>query len=270
MMNNSPLCVSDLILLSSGVEEKLAQLQQAGINYVELLVDGNAWDDTEAAYQRYLPYLQQTGMKYSVHPPAWDTNLTSENKVIREATYAEYLRAIQFASEINASHVVIHPGFCYSPGFNVKIAKQRALELVSRLCEEAKQLNVTLAVENVGYNGSSLFTQQEYVQFVAELDESAAYLIDTGHAHLNGWDIPALIKATKDRLTSIHLHDNFADGDRHLPIGSGSIVWEPIFEALQEAEYCAYILEYAPGTSFEQLHQSIDLLQSKWNVRFVP
>lgn len=266
-MSNQLICVSDLFMLSNNLEEKLEAMKQAGITYVELLVDGNAWNDTEQCYESYLPFLKESGLKFSVHPPAWDTNLTSENKTMREATYVEYLRAIQFASQIQASHVVIHPGFCYSPGFYLETAKQRANEFVHKLCEEAKKLNVTLAIENVGYNGSSLFTQAEYVQFVEQFDEIATYLIDTGHAHLNGWNIPELIADTKHRLSSIHLHDNFADGDHHMPIGSGSINWDPIFAALQDAPNCILILEYAPGTEMEQLARSITLLQNKCNVR---
>ncbi len=262
-MTNTQICVSDLLLLSHQLEVKIEKLQAAGVTYVELLVDGKAWDDTTVCYEKYAPYLLSTGLKFSVHPPAWDTNLTSENKTIREATYLEYCKAIEFAQLIGGKHVVIHPGFCYSPGFDKENAKKRAQELVSRLCMTAKPLDIMLAVENVGYNGSSLFTQDEYIAFVRELDSSAAYLIDTGHAHLNGWNIAELIDKTKDRLCSIHLHDNFADGDTHLPILEGSIKWEPVLTSLREAKTCLPILEYAPGTDLSKVAQSIAFLQQQ-------
>ncbi|WP_054025981.1 sugar phosphate isomerase/epimerase family protein [Bacillus sp. FJAT-28004] len=268
-MSNDTICISDLILLSETLETKIEALKEMEVNDVELLVDGKAWDDTIQSYANYTPYLRQSGLKFSVHPPAWDTNLSSENKSIREATYVEYCRAIEFTYAIGGKHVVIHPGFCYSPGFDKELAKQRAYELVSLLCKTAEPLGIRLAIENVGYNGSSLFTQKEYVEFVAGLDANAAYLIDTGHAHLNGWDIPELIRATKNRLCSIHLHDNFADGDRHLPIGSGNIDWEPIFAELREVNGCLPILEYAPGTNLEQLKQSMNLVKNKLNAGII-
>lgn len=264
-MTKENICISDLLLLSENLETKIESLKKIGATYVELLVDGKAWDDTASCYEKYTPYLLESGLKFSIHPPAWDTNLTSENKSIREATYNEYCRAVEFAYAIGGEHVVIHPGFCYSPGFDKNLAQQRAKELVSRLCAVAKPLGITLAIENVGYNGSSLFTQDEYVAFVKELDSSAAYLIDTGHAHLNGWDIPTLIRDTRDRLCSIHLHDNFADGDRHLPIYEGNIDWEPIFAELRQAQLCLPILEYAPGTEFSKLEKSLKLLKEQLN-----
>jgi len=260
-MSNTFICISDLPLLAERLETKIESLKEIGATYVELLVDGGAWDDTQKSYSEHLAYLRRSGLKFSVHPPAWDTNLTSENKAIREATYAEYCRAIEFAYAIGGEHVVIHPGFRYSPAFDNETAKQRAQELVQRLCKTAEPLGIRLAIENVGYHGSSLFMQEEYVAFVADLDASAAYLIDTGHAHLNGWDIPRLIRAAKSRLCSIHLHDNLGDRDSHLPIGRGSIDWDPVLAELRDAPGCLPILEYAPGTSLELLKQSVEFLK---------
>ncbi|MDV2887661.1 sugar phosphate isomerase/epimerase, partial [Alkalihalophilus pseudofirmus] len=106
--------------------------------------------------------------------------------------------------------------------------------------------NVKLAVENVGYNGSSIFTQNEFTSFLGNIDETAGYLIDTGHANLNGWDIPQVIKDVKNRLLALHLHDNNGTGDDHLPIGEGTIQWKEIFSAINEDSiHCQLILEYA-------------------------
>ncbi len=194
-------------------------------------------------------------------PPAWDINLTSENKAIREASFSEYKKSIEFAGMIGASHVVIHPGFCFSPVFDRKLAQDRATDYINQLCEVAKPLNVKLVIENVGYNGSSMFTQDEFASFLDSIDETAGYLIDTGHAHLNGWDIPKLIKDTKERLLAIHIHDNSGVADEHLPVGEGTIQWEGIFAAIKELpEHCQLILEYAPMTPLEKLRVGKELL----------
>ncbi|WP_400164472.1 sugar phosphate isomerase/epimerase family protein [Brevibacillus sp. TJ4] len=251
---NQNICYSDLPLITKDIVTNVEELIAHGAEKVELLMDGDKWDDMELLFEGVASRLKALPIGYTVHPPAWDTNLTSENKAIREASFAEYKKAIQFAAMIGADHVVIHPGFCFSPVFDKKLAQERARYYVNQLCEVARPLNVKLVVENVGYNGSSLFTQDEFIRFLDSIDETAGYLIDIGHAHLNQWDIPRLIRDTKDRLYAIHIHDNSGAGDEHLAIGEGTIQWEDIFEAMREIRNdCQLILEYAPNTPLEKL-----------------
>ncbi|MGE8205463.1 sugar phosphate isomerase/epimerase family protein [Heyndrickxia sp. NPDC080065] len=258
------ICYSDLVLINNDIFENINDLIKHGANKIELMMDGEKWDDMEDLFEDFSSKLKALPVGYTIHPPAWDINLTSENKAIREASFSEYKKAIEFASMIGAGHVVIHPGFCFSPIFDKKLAQQRAAFYIKRLCEVAKPLNVKLAIENVGYNGSSLFTQNEFTSFLEVMDETAGYLIDIGHAHLNGWNIPQLIKDTKDQLLALHIHDNNGTGDDHLPIGEGSIQWKEIFAMINEHSVdCQLILEYAPATPLKELRKGKELLQNK-------
>lgn len=258
------ICYSDLILLSNNLLENANELIKHGADKIELLMDGQEWNDMEDLFQELASKFRSLPVGFSIHPPAWDINLTSENRAIREASFSEYKKAILFANMIGASHVVIHPGFCYSSVFNKQIAQHRSATYINELCIIAKELNVKLAIENVGYNGSSIFTQSEYTNFLNDLDETAVFLIDTGHAHLNNWDIPKLIKDTKDRLYAMHIHDNDGTGDDHLPIGEGTIAWKEVYAAINEfAPNCELILEYAINTSLEKLREGKDLLQTQ-------
>lgn len=258
------ICYSDLALLSNNLLHNIDTLIEHGADKIELLMDGPEWNAMENLFQELAQKLLSIPVGYTIHPPAWDINLTSENYATREVAFSEYKKAIEFAGSIQATHVVIHPGFCFSPVFDKQIAQLRAKEYISELCRIAKPLHVKLAIENVGYNGSSLFTQEEFTNFLADIDETAGFLIDTGHAHLNNWDIPRLINETKDRLLALHLHDNDGKGDTHLVIGDGTIEWDPIFTALREdAPHAELILEYAPNTPLEKLQEGKDLLQSR-------
>lgn len=252
---------SDLLLMGGRAETNVEALLGEGAAHIELLLDGKSWDDMDGTMERLVPYLNDSKASFTVHPPAWDTNLTSENRAIRDASFEEYRKSIEFANRIGATHVVIHPGFCYSPAFCKQTAALRAEEAVNRLCRVASPLGVQLAIENVGYHGTSLFSQEEYVRFVERLDETAVYLVDTGHAHINGWDIPALIRQTASRLGCVHLHDNSGDADEHLPIGEGTIEWTSVWEALRDAPRCQFILEYAPGTELSKLREGYKLLR---------
>ncbi|MNW25518.1 endonuclease IV [compost metagenome] len=259
---NTQISYSDLPLLTRSVEENVERLMEHGADKIELLMDGIQWDQMDEQIRAMKSVLRSYPVAFSVHPPAWDTNLTSENQAIREATYEEYKKAIEFAHEIEAEHVVIHPGFSFSPAFDKAVAQQRAQQYLDQLASVARTLGVKLAVENVGYQGASIYTEQEYVHCLDGMDSTLGYLIDTGHAHLNGWDIPTMIRNVKERLCSVHMHDNSGKGDEHLPIGEGSILWQPIYDALREVEApCQLILEYAPGTDLNQLVKGKQLLR---------
>lgn len=255
------ICYSDLVLITNEIVENVKKLIQHGADVVELLMDGDKWDEMEGLFPALTEQLRALDVAYTVHPPAWDINLTSENKAIREASFLEYKKAIEFAGRIQAHHVVIHPGFCFAPPFDKELGKRRAKMYIQQLCEIAKPLNVTLAIENVGYNGTSLFTQEEYEHFLDDVDSSAKYLLDIGHANLNGWDIASVIYHVKDRLAGLHVHDNDGHGDQHLPIGEGTVEWASIFEVLRtEQIVCELVLEYAPGTDLSLLQKGKERL----------
>jgi len=108
-------------------------------------------------------------------------------------------------------------------------------------------------LENVGYHGTSLFNAEEYLGFVKKF-APAGYLIDLGHAHLNGWNPAALLEQPGPLLTGIHLRDNHGDDDRHLPVGEGNIPWPDLWPLLGSlADHRPLILEYAPGTPLTTL-----------------
>lgn len=252
---------SELILLTNKPKENIRTLIESGADVVELMLDGIQWDAMDQKMAEFIKDFKNENIKFTVHPPAWDTNLTSENKEIRETSFSEYKKSVEFAHDIGAEHVVIHPGFSFSPVFDKEIARKRAEEYIGKLCQVASPLGVSLAVENVGYGGASLFTEEQYTEFLDDLDPAAKYLIDTGHAHLNDWDIPRMIRKVNTRLSSIHLHDNLGKTDDHLPIGEGTIDWEPIFNELKALEgSCQLILEYAPETNLEKLVEGKKLL----------
>lgn len=183
--------------------------------------------------------------------------MTAQREALRKAAYELHKEAIDLSEKIGASYVVIHPDFLGSSAFEKKEACDRAYEQMAGLASYAKKRGVNLAMENVGYHGQSIYTEEEFADFLEDLPDNTYYLIDTGHAFLNGWDIPALIRKTKNRLLGLHLHDNHGLRDEHLAIGQGKIEWAPIFEAIKELYNQGLkpelVLEFEPGTDLGEL-----------------
>lgn len=252
---------SDLCLLNNDIEENIQKLILGGADCIELIMDGDFWKDINCAITKLSDSITEYNVKFSIHPPAENTNLTSLDKLISKKTLEDHKKAILFASLINAKYVVIHPGFLYCDSFNKEMLKKVAKNKLIELNEMAKPLNVKLAVENVGVNGTSLFTEEEFVGFLDEMDDNVGYVIDTGHAHVNGWDIKELISKTEEKLISMHLHDNYGEKDEHNPIGQGTIAWTSILEAIKNSKFnFDLVLEYKNGTKIELIKKHKEMI----------
>ncbi|MBY0596429.1 sugar phosphate isomerase/epimerase family protein [Bacillus bingmayongensis] len=257
---------SDLLLFPASIEEKIPMFMEQEADYIELLLDGSEWYDLASIYQEKVVSLKNLNVTYAIHPPAWGVNLAIENKELRNAALKQHITALHFAHNIDAHYFVVHPGFYVSPLFHLHTAQELATEAVYTLYKEAKELGIKLVIENVGYNGTSLFTEQEYISFVDQFDPNIiGYVLDTGHAYLNNWNIPNVIEQTSSRLWTMHLNDNHGVEDEHLPIGNGSINWEPIFSALHKQPQLPsyFLLEYGFDVNIKKLREHNQLLLNK-------
>jgi sugar phosphate isomerase/epimerase len=252
---------SELIFLGKPVLQNVQALMEAGSKNVELMMDGDGWNDEGGLLNTLLEELPKIGAAFSAHPPAWDINLTSPIKALRDAALQVHKASILFAHKMGAKQVVLHPGYCNYYAFSKKNAHIWARDATEELISFCKPLGVKLAYENVGYHGSSIYTFDEYCHALDDVDETVGYLIDTGHANANGWDVPALIDKLSERLFAMHLHDNHGDADSHLPIGEGNLNWPAIFASMRTIKGdCDLILEYAPGTAPQSLREGAALL----------
>jgi sugar phosphate isomerase/epimerase len=74
------------------------------------------------------------------------------------------------------------------------------------------------------------------VRLVNEVNHPALGLcLDVGHQHAFS-DLGALewVRRMGTRLFHVHLHDNDRSGDRHWPLGRGTIDFEPFYAALEQ------------------------------------
>ncbi len=229
---------------------------------VELMMDGDAWEHGPDGWPELAAQLKGCGVPLSVHPPAWDVNPAAPLKALRDAAAFLNRQAFGFCREVGGTQIVYHPGY-YDRDSNFSLS--RALDASYGLLEEMVALcrgsGVTIAYENIGGPGSSLFSQEEFIHALDGIDPCVRFLLDVGHAHVNGWDIPAVIGALGDRLCGFHLHDNDGGGDAHLPIGRGTVPWAEVFAAMRALPgEPLYVLEYATNTPLAELERGRDLL----------
>lgn len=205
------------------------------------------------------------GIRLGMHCPMEGCCLLSpDGSLDLYYTIEKHKACFELARNIGAEYVVIHTN-SLAPRDEKAIALQKALlpERMAMTAKIAKGYGLHAAVENVGfgYNNSLAADFADFISLSenAELD----FLVDIGHAHANGWDIPALIDRLGKRITGFHFHDNDGTADSHLPVGKGTTDWDAVFAAIKRSAYSADMtIEYAAPYAKDIL-TGIRLLQSR-------
>lgn len=188
-------------------------------------------------------------LELSVHGPSVGVNLASRSDTHYLSLYRQ---AFQFAGKWQARFLVAHTNEAFggSPEEARRLVRSRLAELILISRKE----KIPLLIENVGVKRQNtlLFDCPDYLDLLAALPQAGA-IIDTGHALLNNWDLPAVIRQLGGRIKAYHLHDNHGLYDEHLPAGEGQLDWKALFSAIQAfSPDATLVLEYA-NTTLEAL-----------------
>lgn len=261
-MNSDNITFSDLCLLGSNPFKNIQQFQAVGIHRAELMMDGFFWDDFASQKNQFIEKISQYDIMYSLHAPCWDVNLSCEMRLLREASLKIALAAVDFAAGSDCEYLVIHTGFCQSPAFERKRGREYSYDALQTICRRARESGVKIGIENVGYQGTSLYTYDEFVHLLDDFGDEAGFVLDVGHAVLNGIDPVVLLRDIKGRLFGMHLHDNNGQADQHLPLGDGIICWEQLLAEISQVQHSgSLVLEYACGTPIERLIETKNYLR---------
>lgn len=252
---------SELCLVNENLFENIKKLMDHGAEHIELMLDGKSWDGYKNHMDELCEQLNDFPVTYAIHSPVWNFNLTAASGYIRDVTLEAYKDSIVFAHKLNVSHVVLHPGFADIPHDDKVYLKELARNAMIELSRFNESYKVDLLIENVGNQTTSIFTMEEYVEFLNGLPDFMKYIVDLGHANITAWDIPLLIRTLGSRLKAFHINDNDGEKDIHLAIGEGTLNWKEIFGCIRE-ENRSYdlILEYNVRTDLRKLQEGKTLL----------
>ena len=202
-----------------------------------------------------LAMVEQGGCKALVHhyfPPPDDPfviNLASSDPDVLERSLEHCRGSLRLCARLGSSYSV-HAGLALDPdpadlgrplADHPVIPMERAMDIFMRsveaLAAEARSLGVGLAVENnvvAGFNAPDgvnrvclVASADQIGEFLERAPESVGLLLDLGHLKVSaavlGFDAPATCEMAAPRVTALHLHDNCARVDRHLPFDEN--VW---------------------------------------------
>jgi sugar phosphate isomerase/epimerase len=184
-------------------------------------------------------------IQISLHIPYF-INISDILIHLRKSNIKYFLKTIQCAHELHATHITMHMGsFYWFPveQWERKKALNRFLKYLEIVIKSSKGHMVNIALENVVPlpSGSDYYLLGDNIEdfkyiFSNINSEHIKFCLDTGHANM----AEGVLEYTKnfhDQLTCIHYHDNNGLNDEHLPVGEGKVPWKDFVNELIHIGY---------------------------------
>jgi sugar phosphate isomerase/epimerase len=137
----------------------------------------------------------------------------------RIASMDEIKRALEVAEHLPFRYLVLHLGV---PDELYDLNKfDAAFTSIEHLNIFAKERGAQILLENIP---SELSAPERILTFFQYTRLDLKVCFDTGHAHLTG-GVQAAFGTLRERIATIHLHDNHGEKDEHLLPFDGDIDW---------------------------------------------
>ena len=199
------------------------------------------------------------GIPATIHSPFMEI-CTDPGSEAEARMTAAFDKACDYYDAFRATSMVFHTHEGVFAESEKADRRKRTRDVLLHWYDKLTKRGIRMTVENVGYpkKGNVLFDYENFVRLFEELPEGIGCLIDTGHAFLNAWDVPALIEEMGERIRGYHLNNNDGWGDLHYPcFDPEGVCKAPEMDRLlraiakysPKADLC---LEYAPSGRFTQ------------------
>jgi sugar phosphate isomerase/epimerase len=158
--------------------------------------------------------------------PQAAVDITEPKKAQRISAVDEVKRAIEIAEIVPFRYLIQHLG---AVGQEMD---ERRLDAGFSSLEELKvfagQRGVEILLENIP---NALSSAERLNDFLAQTHLNLGYCFDVGHAHMTR-GIQSEYNLMKERIRSLHIHDNDGHTDSHLFPGEGTVDWPRTMQLL--------------------------------------
>lgn len=156
------------------------------------------------------------------------------------------LRTIDLAAELGAKALVIHIAGRHAScqGISDQAIFDANVKTLTEMAKHSENTPVRLAIENL------MTDTNRYGCRIAELKELIAAVgsdrigicLDTGHANVDGLDVPEAVRECGPQLIAVHIQETCRGNDLHvfpfsLRQGKSTMDWFRIFDAFAEIGY---------------------------------
>lgn len=199
--------------------------------------------------------IEDAGLQvWQVHGPwCWPPvkDMTPEGRVVRAQ---EMKRSMLVAKLLGSKNWVVHPimphGIRDIPEQKEQETWDINKEFMSELLEYAKQLDVTICLENMPMRNFSMARPVKILKFVREMDDAHFKIcLDTGHVvYFPDLSLEQTVYDLAGEIRVLHVHDNGGEKDEHLFPGRGVADWTGFAKAMKDIGFDGvFSLETAPA-----------------------
>ena len=234
------IAVSTLFCLPNTFDEMLQLIPSLGTPLVEL-VDAGPHTLTPQRIARLNELKESYDLKYSIHAPFTDVNLSAHDPTIRKAILKRLESSIMSTSQLGEVFV-FHPGNSTALAREIPGAAWRInMESILYLSKCAEEHGVNAQIENVPEPFPYVLKSvSDFERFFEEIGIDIGFVLDVAHSNLRGETLE-FIRRFENFITHVHLSDNHGVFDEHLPIGEGSIDWQETISALKASRFDGWI-----------------------------
>jgi sugar phosphate isomerase/epimerase len=212
------------------IEDYMDKYLEAGLN-PEFGIDSTVLDSvSQEKLESISEKFKNKKLSVTAHGPFFDLNPVSTDVKIKEISRKRIYDAVNYAEILNASSIVIHPGYDYRRhDFLRDEWVEKSCEFYYELASFAFDKNITVLLENVYER-----TPEEILPLLEAVNKKkGGFCFDTGHHFAFGTDrLESWLEKTGKFIREIHLHDNDGKNDLHLPPGKGGINFAPLINFL--------------------------------------
>ena len=194
-------------------------------------------EDLDACQEKDIQHLsevlEENQLEITLHGPFMDLSPGGVDRRIKQVTFDRFLKTMELARFFKPKMIVFHPGYeRWKFDGDVKLWLESSLQTWWPLVQEAEEIGLTLAVENV------FEESPDSIKILLEEISSShfRFCFDTGHHHVfSKTPLPTWIEALGAFLAEVHLHDNHKEMDEHLPVGEGDFEFGQFFTLLSQS-----------------------------------
>lgn len=251
------LCTSTNILnfdlgkaYSVSMETSVRGCAAAGYHYIDASLCGFSrpgqpltGDDWERWAHESRALGDELGIEYSQAHAYWTIGNPFLDDMARvDGEWGEELmrRSVLAAEILGVKWMVVHPYTVYEDteaGYDYDRSFAYNREYFKKWGEFYADHHVGMAIENMGRKHYCSDPGQ-LLELIGAVDNPLVQVcIDTGHAHLSGYDVPALLRQIGSSLKATHIADNHRNLDEHFAPFNGTIDWPEVMKALREIGY---------------------------------
>lgn len=254
-------------LPTKSIVEEIEEIGKLGFDYIELTIDApEATPEVILKNENRIKEMLSTHQLEVIgHLPTF-VSIADLYESIRKSSIEENIKALEAGVALGIKKFVIHPGTIRGMGKQVKNkATKYADKSLATIVKKAHELQVTLCLENMFPATHAPTESYEFEKpFLKHPD--LMFTLDIAHAHIGTKKNRSIdfIRQYADRLSHLHLSDNFGKDDCHLPVGAGMIYFSRIFNELKEIGYDKTLTLEVFSRDRDYLKMSLSKIKQMW------